>query len=610
MAALVLLGLGLPTSSVSAAGDEVRLRIVHTNDIHGHLFAGRDDLASGAPKPQLGGALALARLIGRERLRAKREGGHLLVLDAGDVFHGAPEGDLDDGAIMVELFHRLGVDAAVPGNHEFACGPKSLARLLGDSKFPWLAANLEAPKGHALSGLVGAVMERRIGGVPVAIVGVTTPRCPHLNRPVNTAGLTFRSATMTVPPLVAELRSRGRVVIVLSHLGSDLDGQLAGLMPEVPVIIGGHDHVVLTQEAGRRRTHVAQTGEYLRRAGVIDMRLAPAADGEGARVLAMETRVLNLAPVEVGEVTGPSAGETTAEERAVAALLDEVRMRSYDVPVAISRRAFPRDLRPRGPERLHVWVAEAMRATVGAHVALAGPGAIRGGLPEGPITLRDLYLCSPFQDEVVVLELDGRALIKSFRDRIRYGHFDCGVAGVNLTYDVTAGSRRRVSDVRATGEPVEPGGRYRLAVTRFELDRLKTRRRIKPLAEHPTGQTTFELLLEHLDVAPDPAAAAGGLIGAALIERGDRELAEVREPPAWGIENRSPAKLWSSNKIDVNSASVTLLATLPWLGPAKARAIISERDRRGGFRSLKELSQVAGISKHDLDRFERFLKVE
>ena len=93
-------------------------------------------------------------------------------------------------------------------------------------------------------------------------------------------------------------------------------------------------------------------------------------------------------------------------------------------------------------------------------------------------------------------------------------------------------------------------------------------------------------------------------------EGGDRELAEVREPPAWGIENRSPAKLWSSNKIDVNSASVTLLATLPWLGPAKARAIISERDRRGGFRSLKELSQVAGISKHDLDRFERFLKVE
>jgi competence protein ComEA len=47
--------------------------------------------------------------------------------------------------------------------------------------------------------------------------------------------------------------------------------------------------------------------------------------------------------------------------------------------------------------------------------------------------------------------------------------------------------------------------------------------------------------------------------------------------------------------IDVNSASGAQLETLPGIGPALAGAIIAERDRRGGFRSVNELREVRGI---------------
>ncbi|MFA5885711.1 MAG: helix-hairpin-helix domain-containing protein, partial [Acidimicrobiia bacterium] len=47
--------------------------------------------------------------------------------------------------------------------------------------------------------------------------------------------------------------------------------------------------------------------------------------------------------------------------------------------------------------------------------------------------------------------------------------------------------------------------------------------------------------------------------------------------------------------IDLNAATGAQLETLPGIGPALAGAIITERDRRGGFRSINELREVRGI---------------
>jgi competence protein ComEA len=51
----------------------------------------------------------------------------------------------------------------------------------------------------------------------------------------------------------------------------------------------------------------------------------------------------------------------------------------------------------------------------------------------------------------------------------------------------------------------------------------------------------------------------------------------------------------ASAPIDLNNATSAQLETLPGIGPALAGAIIAERDRRGGFRSVNELREVRGI---------------
>jgi competence protein ComEA len=47
--------------------------------------------------------------------------------------------------------------------------------------------------------------------------------------------------------------------------------------------------------------------------------------------------------------------------------------------------------------------------------------------------------------------------------------------------------------------------------------------------------------------------------------------------------------------IDLNSATIAQLETLPGIGPSLAGAIVTERERRGGFRSVNELREVRGI---------------
>ncbi len=118
----------------------------------------------------------------------------------------------------------------------------------------------------------------------------------------------------------------------------------------------------------------------------------------------------------------------------------------------------------------------------------------------------------------------------------------------------------------------------------------------------------------------DAIEAAGGGLAEADLDRlnlaaklvdGERVLVQrVGDPPAPGGTASGGTDATGANPsggtggpdaaaptglVDLNAATSAQLEELPGIGPALANAIITERTRRGGFRSVNELRDVRGI---------------
>ncbi len=60
--------------------------------------------------------------------------------------------------------------------------------------------------------------------------------------------------------------------------------------------------------------------------------------------------------------------------------------------------------------------------------------------------------------------------------------------------------------------------------------------------------------------------------------------------------------------VNVNTATVEELQLLPGIGEARARAVVAERKRRGGFKSVDELVEVKGIGDAGLAKLRPFVR--
>lgn len=61
--------------------------------------------------------------------------------------------------------------------------------------------------------------------------------------------------------------------------------------------------------------------------------------------------------------------------------------------------------------------------------------------------------------------------------------------------------------------------------------------------------------------------------------------------------------------VDINTATQSELEAVKGLGPAKAKAIITYRESKGGFKTLDELDNVKGFGKASIDKLKADLAV-
>ena len=103
--------------------------------------------------------------------------------------------------------------------------------------------------------------------------------------------------------------------------------------------------------------------------------------------------------------------------------------------------------------------------------------------------------------------------------------------------------------------------------------------------------------------------AAALLIGGAvnLIERyGGRDLPDFHVQkgavPVPGNPGKTEIVEQHTGPIDLNRASAVQLTRLPGIGPKIARRIVDDRNSRGPFKSVEDLTRIKGIGKKTLER--------
>jgi competence ComEA-like helix-hairpin-helix protein len=82
------------------------------------------------------------------------------------------------------------------------------------------------------------------------------------------------------------------------------------------------------------------------------------------------------------------------------------------------------------------------------------------------------------------------------------------------------------------------------------------------------------------------------------------------EPPAANPESPPSPQSGSILKINLNTAGIDELKTLPGIGESLARAILEFREQNGPYQKMDDLLKVAGIGKSKLERIKPFVTLE
>ena len=448
----ILSALGAFAVGTSVASADYSLTILHTNDIHSRIESiNKYDSTCNAEGEAEGKCFGgVARIKTKmDELRAQMDNQNVLVLDAGDPFQGSLFYTTYKGAAEAQFMEAIGYDAMAVGNHEFDDGPEGLAKFIDAVSFPVISGNLDVSAEESLAGKVKDHLILEVGGEKIGIISALATDTVDTSSPGD--NITFQDEIDALKADVAELEAAGvNMIIALNHVGLSKDLEIAGAVPGIDVVIGGHSHTFMSNEKEGapayptmvNDTAVAQAYAYSKYIGQLTVTF----DDSGKLISA------EGAPVLLDSSVTPDA-TMAAQIAEMGAPIEEMKKRV----VASTSDVVDGD---RGVCRVTECpmgnlVADAMLDRVkdqGVTIAIQNGGGLRASIDAGEVTMGEVLSVLPFQNTLSTFDVSGQTIIDALENGVSQveevkGRFP-QVAGLKFTWDPSvAPNEGRIQEV-------------------------------------------------------------------------------------------------------------------------------------------------------------------
>ncbi|MEV0896183.1 bifunctional metallophosphatase/5'-nucleotidase [Actinoplanes sp. NPDC049802] len=513
-------------------GPTVKGQFLSYNDFHGAIDpptgSGAVVNAGGTSTPA-GGVEYLATFLKKLRAEAKAENRQTITAGAGDLIGATP---LVSAAFhdepTIELMNEVGLQVSSVGNHEFDEGVAELLRIQqggchpvdgcqdGDpfqgADFTYLAANTISKK----TGLpiLPPIEIRYVSGVPVGFIGMTLEGTPSIVNPAGITGVRFTDEIETANKWSGVLKLFGvKAQVLLLHeggsqgpatptpgvsdctnFGGPLAPIVAGLSPEISVVISGHTHRFYSCKLPNSKgadTVVTSAGSNGQLITDIDYTL-DRRTGRFAEITAKNVIVENGVPDGNGgwvrDASGGYAKNPATVDPAAKKVADKYRTAVAPIAnrlVGSISADIVRTATPAGESPLGDVIADAQLAytrSAGAQIALMNPGGIRadldadqstGGEPYGQVTYGEAFTVQPFNNLVVTQTFTG-AQLKNVLEQ-QFAGFGGQTtqrilqvsSGLTYTWSASAAPGSKVNALALNGTPIDPAANYLVTTNDF-----------------------------------------------------------------------------------------------------------------------------------------------
>lgn len=168
------------------------------------------------------------------------------------------EGDRIRGRQMVEVMNAMDFELAAFGNHEFDLSKNDLQKRINESTFSWIGANValnldgdtepffkkvngekqSIPKTHTIS-----IQDADGTAIKIGFISICIPSNPR-------SYVAYSDMFEAAKKSYEALKDSVDVVFGLTHVNIKHDKEVAKMLPNIPLIMGGHEHTNMKHQVG------------------------------------------------------------------------------------------------------------------------------------------------------------------------------------------------------------------------------------------------------------------------------------------------------------------------------------------------------------------------